>query len=154
MKKLPRSYIDKSTEKHTPEQIERMWNYKNAVDPRILEMAQMYRADKHAKFKRLTLSEVGEREAKDILALTGVDTSGYVHAVDRNFFEHVERRHGPDGQQDRSMADLNDVARVKWVIENYDSVELINTKSSVYRNSSDQLAQHVLYTKKSMAISM
>ena len=125
LKKLPSSYIDKSTEKHTPEQIERMWNYKNAVDPRILEMAQMYREDKHAKFKRLTISEVSEHEAKDILSLTGVDVSGYVHAVDRNFFEHVERRHGPDGQQDRSMADLNDVARATYVINNYDDVKLL-----------------------------
>ena len=40
-----------------------------------------------------------------------------------NAVEHIEKRHGENGVHDQSMKNPNDLARIKFVIQNYDNVE-------------------------------
>lgn len=111
--------------KHTAEQRQAIRSYQNAVNNEMLQAAQMYRDDSGAQNTRVILSEASEREAQDIERLTSVNVEGYTHAADRNFFKHVENRHGENGEADNSMRSLKDVARVGWVVDNYDSVEVL-----------------------------
>ena len=109
--------------------------YLDAVDQEVLEAAQTYRADKNAKFRRIKLGDVQQREAEAIKSLTGKDVSGYTHNIDRNGFVHIENRHGINGAQDQSMSDLNDVARQGWVIENYDDIGRLKGRDGKYVDS-------------------
>lgn len=109
--------------------------YLDAVDQEVLEAAQAYREDKNAKFRRIKLGDVQQREAETIKKLTGKDVSGYTHNIDRNGFVHIENRHGTNGTQDQSMSDLNDVARQGWVIENYDDIGRLKDRNGEYVDS-------------------
>lgn len=109
--------------------------YLDAVDQEVLEAAQTYREDKNAKFRRIKLGDVQQREAETIKKLTGKDVSGYTHNIDRNGFVHIENRHGTNGTQDQSMSDLNDVARQGWVIENYDDIGRLKDRNGEYVDS-------------------
>jgi len=120
----PDSFIQ-PTPDHTPEQKAEIQAYHNATNSKMLEAAEMYKDNPGAKNKRVLLSEVGEREGADIQQILGLNVEGYTHTADRSFFTHVEKRHGEHGEADQSMRSLNDVARVGWVLENYDSVERV-----------------------------
>lgn len=128
--------------------------YLEAVDPKILEAAQMYRDDRNAKFGRYKLGDVQEREIREIKELLGIDVSGYSHSIDKNGFNHIEKRHGSDGEADRTMADLNDVARIGWVLGHFDSVERVVDKNGNpvyakgYLDSEGNPAPVIVYRKK------
>ena len=70
------------------------------------------------------ISAVSPREANDIKSLTGVDVEGATHNIQADNVRHIALRHGANGTADRSMANLEDVARARYVLENYDSIEL------------------------------
>lgn len=113
------------TTSHTAKQQRDILAFQKAVDNDVLRAAQTFRQDPNSDNIRIPISKVGSREAADIKSLAGVDVTGYEHTADRNFFRHVENRHGANGEADQSMSELDDVARVGWVIGNYDSVELV-----------------------------
>lgn len=100
--------------------------YQNAVDKNVLDVAQMYRENKNAKNQRIQVAKVSERMAADIERLLGIDITGYTVWADKTTFNHIEKRHGEDGKHDSSMANLNDVARMGYVVENYDSIDLVH----------------------------
>lgn len=108
---------------HTLKQQEEIKSFHAAVDERMLKAAEKFKDNPGAKNERVLLSEVGERESADLNDTFGLDVTGYTHTADKGFFRHVEDRHGENGAQDQSMKNLTDVARVGWVLENYDSVE-------------------------------
>jgi hypothetical protein len=99
--------------------------YQNAVDENVLDVAQMYRENKNAKNQRIQVAEVTGQMVDDVRRLTGTDVSGYTVWADKTTFNHIEKRHGVNGEQDHSMANLNDVARMGYVVENYDSIDLV-----------------------------
>ena len=99
--------------------------YQNAVDENVLDVAQMYRENKNAKNQRIQVAEVTGQMVDDVRRLTGTDVSGYTVWADKTTFNHIEKRHGVNGEQDHSMTNLNDVARMGYVVENYDSIDLV-----------------------------
>jgi len=149
----PDSFIQ-STAEHTPEQKAEIRAYHNATNSKMLEAAEMYKNNPGAKNTRVLLSEVGEREGAEIQRLTGIDVTGYTHTADKSFFRHVEDRHGEQGEQDMSMKNLPDVARVGWVIENYDSLDYIRDDDGEIKRASgylDKNREHmplIRYTKQ------
>lgn len=148
------SSVIKITPEHTNKQQKDIIAYHSAVNSDMYNAAQTFKANPGGTNKRILISEVKDREANDILNLTGVDVAGYVHAADRGFFTHVERRHGENGDHDKTMSALEDVARVGWVIDNYDSVELLRDsngnpeKSKAYRDKHDQPEMLIRYKKQ------
>ena len=120
----------------------------------MVELCEEYRANKNGKFKRYTISPVTDVEASDISALTGTDLSGYVHAIDKNGFNHIEKRHGINGENDSNMSNASDVARIGYVLANYDSVELALKEDGTpdaavgYMDSNDNPSKKLIYSKK------
>lgn len=139
---------------YSADEIRNIQGYLQSVDKNMVELCEEYRANKNGKFKRYTISPVTDVEASDISALTGTDLSGYVHAIDKNGFNHIEKRHGVNGEQDKSMSNASDVARIGYVLANYDSVELAlkedGTPDAVYGYLDAQMrpAKKLVYSKK------
>ena len=125
--------------------------YKKAVNPKIIDFVERVRnlKDKNVAGKiKIELSSVNEREVQDIKKLTGIDTSEYKRDMDGNTVIHVENRHGENGATDHSMSDVNDLARIEYVLENYDNIESAKDDNGRYRDSDNKLSKSVVYSKR------
>lgn len=149
--------VDTSPEQHTPEQQASIQEYQNSVDNRVLAFIRKWNGLKNADYKkkaRVRLDTVSERAVSDLKSVVGVDVTGYTHSIDGNALQHIEKRHGTNGEADHSMANENDIARISYVLENYDSVKpLLNAdgsqkRSSMFSNADNTPAPLVLYAKQ------
>ncbi len=141
-------------EAHSPEMQKVMKEYEAAVDPEILELAEKYRENPSADFERKNISPVGKRQQADLERILGGDFSGYTNAINKNGFNHIEKRHGINGEHDHTMANLKDVARTGYVLNNYDTVEQVfnpdgtPARSAEFRNKNDEPSYLVQYSKR------
>lgn len=140
--------LNENTEEHTPEQLKIMQEYEDAVDENLLDFVQYAKEHKNDNRTNVTLSEVSERGAKDIRNLTGIDVTGYEHNLKVNTINHIENRHGINGDADHSMADDNDIARIQYVLDNYDNVELLDETSREFKNKDNMQAPMIRYSKR------
>lgn len=106
--------------------------YVNSTDRELKRFVENSRSGVRKKRDFKDFSSVGQREAADVKAATGVDVSGYKHRLKTSTIqEHIDVRHGANGKADMSMADSNDIARMGYVLDNYDSVELLKGKDGI-----------------------
>lgn len=149
--------INTDPQQHTPEQQARIQEYQGSVDSRILSFIHKWNGLKNADYKkraRVRLDTVSERAASDLKSTVGIDATGYRHSIDGNALQHIEKRHGKNGEADHSMANENDIARISYVLDNYDSVKpLLNADgsqklSSMFNNADNTPAPLVLYAKQ------
>lgn len=146
----------KPASEYSEEKQQDIHDYLNAVDDEILEAAQRYREDKNAPMTRIDISPVSEAEAARLFELDGKDYSDYMHRIDKNAFNHIEKRHGKNGLADRTMADLRDIARIGYVIEHADNIELgdigkndeLITLSNKYMDKNNTQMRMIQYSKK------
>lgn len=112
---------------------------------------------KNADYKkraRVQLDTVSERAVSGLKSTVGVDATGYRHSIDGNALQHIEKRHGKNGEADHSMANENDIARISYVLDNYDEVRPLLDKngqpkrSQHHRNADGSQAPIVLYSKR------
>jgi len=99
------------------------------------------------------LQAVTDKEALAIKSLIGIDVSGYTHSINGSSVTHIEKRHGVNGAHDNSMAFAEDVARVEFILKNYDSVNALLTEDfrrfpRVWKNSDGTPSQMIKYEKQ------
>jgi hypothetical protein len=85
------------------------------------------------------------------MRITGIDVTGHKTQLEARIIEHILKDHGEHGITDQSMRDINDIARIQHVIDNYDSMENGGTSSAyVYQNQHGRNAhaQTVVLKKK------
>lgn len=136
---------------HTPQEQAIIEEYQAAVDEELVDYIETVKANPGAKNGRFTLKNVSDRAAADIKKLTGVDVAGNKTQLEGRIVEHILKDHGEDGAADQSMRDVNDIARIQYVIDNYDSVEHGGTSSAyvtIKRNGKQGPAQTVVFSKK------
>ena len=123
--------------------------YKMAdVDDGILEHMEYLKNNPIDKKIDYALSPVNERMAKDVSNLVGFDISGYGNNLKPNAFDHVNKRHGADGIHDKSMANPKDIAKVQYILENYDDVALDKKRAAGFIDSNGKLSQKVVFKKR------
>lgn len=131
--------------------------YQNSVDNRVLAFIHKWNGLKNADYKkraRVQLDTVSERAVSDLKSTVGIDATGYRHSIDGNALQHIEKRHGKNGEADHSMANENDIARISYVLDNYDEVRPVLDKngeqkhSAVFCNADGSPAPIVLYSKR------
>ncbi|MCR4963624.1 MAG: hypothetical protein K6B40_07085 [Firmicutes bacterium] len=146
--------VDDKPSHHTPEEQRIIEDYKAAVDVQLKGLVEEYYANPRKPFSRHTISEVDERQASDAGRLLGGDFFGYKNAINSNGINHIINKHGPNGQTDLSMKDFNDIARVGYVLKNYDKVEIARYASGEYdlsaefRTADNKPAPMLRYSKK------
>ena len=120
--------------------------YKMAdVDDGILEHMEYLKNNPIDKKIDYALSPVNERMAKDVSNLVGFDISGYGNNLKPNAFDHVNKRHGADGIHDKSMANPKDIAKVQYILDNYDDVALDKKRAAGFTDSNGKLSQKVVF---------
>ncbi|MBR6502291.1 MAG: hypothetical protein IKT42_02505 [Clostridia bacterium] len=123
-----------------------------SVDERLKSFVERVKNGSN-KFERFTVSNVNAREVADIKELLGINIDGYTHNINTNGIKHILRRHGVSGTHDKTMSNDSDIARMGWVINNYDNVEVLfengkNVTSVEFKDKSNRPAAQIRYSKK------
>lgn len=143
-------------QKYTTEQLRTIYEYQNSVDNELLAFINKIRNLKNKNVAdkiNQTISPVSERSAQDIKELTGIDVRGFNHNFNGGRVNHIISGHGSSGTTDSSMADVNDLARIGYVLNNYDTIELATNNSDTdsnwqYRDKNNKAAPKIIYKKR------
>ena len=107
--------------------------YIKGIDPVFLSFVE--EAKKETNKKRLAWmhhtfeNNFSEQIKEKISDLLGFDVSDYKVQISGEGIKHIEKRHGKNGQNDSSMRDNNDVARMPFIIENADNAQYTLNRS-------------------------
>ena len=110
--------------------------YAAHVDQNVLKKAEEFKRDGYKNFERVKITDVTERIKTDVEKLAGVDATGYQVYATTDTFKHIEKRHGENGKHDQTMKDMRDVALMGYVLNNYDSVELVYNENGIPETTS------------------
>ena len=148
---------EKPVEDYPYNQREAIEGYADGVDNRILEFLSRVRNLKDHSYRQKTNVEIAqntERLINDVRELVGTDVTGYKHVLTGGAVEHIDKDHGKNGSSDHSMANDEDIARIGFVIENYDSAERLKDKNGkdvldvVHQNKDSSPSRVVRFSKK------
>ena len=96
----------------------------------------------------ITVGFVTELEAKTIKELTGIDVNGNRITMDADAIRHIEKRHGTNGIHDHSMQSKEDIAKICYILSNYDNIMSTETKSYKYRTKDNEPSPHIIIIKQ------
>ena len=96
----------------------------------------------------VTVAFISPKAAEKIESLTGKRVCGNRVVLDRNAIRHIEKRHGVNGKQDQSMSDVDDIARIGYVIMNFDEITYNGDKSFNHIDENGQPSPMVQFSKK------
>lgn len=99
--------------------------------------------------EKVFLRNVSGQIAQRIYDITGVNVDGYRVAIEARQIEHILKGHGENGESDHSMADLKNIAKIEYVLNNPDSIVPAGTTRAYVSNQNgrNRPAQTVLYEK-------
>ena len=145
---------EKPVEDYPYNQREAIEGYADGVDSNLLSLVEKVYSGTSDKFTRVNLGQVDEKAAQDISKLVDFSVENNSYAISTSGIQHVKNRHGKNGTHDNTMANPEDVARIPFIIHNYDNIELLTDHngepvlSSEYRNSDDTPAKMLRMSKK------
>ncbi len=74
---------------------------------------------------RHVLNTETDRALVEAQKLTGTDTSDFMQIIKGNTIQHIDKRHGIDGEADHSMANIDDFSRINFVLDNFTDARII-----------------------------
>jgi len=119
--------------------------YETSINPNIASYVRSV-LDDNVK-QNLQLIGVTDREIVEIRKLTGVDVSGYSRVLTADSVKHIRNRHGENGKADNSMSNVDDIARMEYVMWNFDSIEL-SKENRRFSNTDGSVPNTLLYKKR------
>lgn len=131
---------------HTPEQLKQMQEYYNSVDDSIVNFANKVRNKEYVK--PIEVATVSNEAAQKIEELTGISAANNKIVLDKSTIEHIDAHHGINGLSDHSMADDETLARIGYVLNNFDDCQLGKGTTGKVRLASGEQAPKVIFSKK------
>ncbi len=107
---------------HTPEQEKIIEEYKRAIDSEVRDFVEDV-INGNDKINYITVAFLPDNASKRIEEITQKHVEGSRVVLDINAVKHILNRHGENGKQDSSMSNIDDIARIGYVIMNYDDIE-------------------------------
>lgn len=83
----------------------------------------------------------------EISKLVNFDVSGFKNVIEPSEIRHIIREHGENGTADRSMKDLHDLEKLRYVIDKWDKIEL-GKGSKKYKNKDNTKAKTIVIQAK------
>lgn len=122
-------------------------NYRQAVDEDVLEFVKEASSGAEAR-NYITVAFLSDDAAKKIYELTGKQVKGNRIVLDANAVRHIVNRHGSNGKQDQSMSDFDDMARIGYVLMNYDEITYDGKTTTGHQDESGQPAPLIKISKR------
>jgi hypothetical protein len=133
-------------DKHSAEMQKVMTDYHNAVDEELERF--VHDVLDNREVLPITVGFVNEKMSNDIKRLTGLETLGNRIVITADDLRHIIKRHGAKGKADHSMQDVKDIARLCYVLANYDSIEWDGGVSSHYKTKKGEKSPQIIIKKK------
>lgn len=147
--------LSKDFEDYSINQQDVIEGYEESVDTSFREFIEREMRGELKQNDSYALKNVSDKAAADIKKAVGVDATGFKTAIEARMVAHILQGHGENGTTDHSMANIDDIARMQFVIDNYDNIEDGGKSKSYfesYVSRSGELRQHtahtVVYSKK------
>ncbi|MBQ6582418.1 MAG: hypothetical protein IJH77_01175 [Mogibacterium sp.] len=105
--------------------------YRRAADPDVLRFIRHVGTGK-TDIRSITVGFYSRETAETIEHLTGRPVQGNRVLLDVKGVRHIANRHGRNGAQDESMANPRDLARIGYVLMNYDEISFKGMTASGY----------------------
>lgn len=118
-------------------------------NPEIADLVQRVLSGDFKANDKVYLGTVPSQNAARIQEITGIDVDGFRVAIEARQIEHILNRHGIEGSADHSMAQVSDISKIQYTLDNPDSITPAGkTSAYVYmRNGKNRTADTVLYEK-------
>lgn len=123
-------------------------DFLQAVDNDFLDFVENVEGNEDGVPNSYIFGQTTEKMNEDIKRLTGIDTTSFRHSIGKNSINHIFKRHGKKGKADKSMANNKDIARVGYVLGNYEEIELLDNESKEFRDKNQKPAPMVRISKK------
>ena len=121
-------------------------NYKEAVDPEIINFINDVLSGRDVL--PLTVGFIDDKMADKIYKLTGLSVKGNRIVLGPDDVRHIIKRHGQQGKADHSMENIEDIARMSYVLANYDSIEWNGSVSNHYQTTEGNKAPKIVVSKR------
>lgn len=122
--------------------------FMNAVDKNLVDFVEKVKNNPTDNKSKYVIGSVTDRLNNDIKNTLGIDTADYVHNIKANTVSHILKRHGVNGVADSSLANVEDIARIGYVLDNYDTIEVLKETSKEYRDKNQNPAPMIRLSKK------
>jgi hypothetical protein len=118
---------------HTPKELRVMREYENAVDLDIVDFIdEVWAAPKERRNQsELNLGGVTPALQGAIGKILGIDASKYIVKMRGDVIAHIEKGHGKGGTRDNSMSDVRDIARIEYVLQDFDDAHYVGTSREI-----------------------
>ena len=115
--------LSKDFEDYSINQQDVIEGYEESVDTSFREFIEREMRGELKQNDSYALKNVSDKAAADIKKAVGVDATGFKTAIEARMVTHILQGHGENGTTDHSMANIDDIARMQFVIDNYDNIE-------------------------------
>lgn len=132
--------------RHSKEELQIINNYKKSVDLEVRNFVEKVYGGEHVQ--PITVGFLTDRAAIEIEHLTGMMVYGNRIVLDDNAVIHIKNRHGIGGEQDESMKNIDDIARIGYVLAKYDNIEFYGEYAQGYVDTNGKQAPKVVVIKK------
>ena len=132
---------------HTPEEERIISEYQNAIDEDVRSFVDGI-INGNDRINYITVAFLSNSAAEEIEELTGKSVTGNRVVLDANAVRHIIKRHGDSGKQDYSLKDINDLARMGYVIMNYDKIEFDGVTTTGYLDENGNPSPMVKISKR------
>jgi N12 class adenine-specific DNA methylase len=122
--------------------------FMNAVDKNLVDFVEKVKNNPTDSKSKYVIGSVTDRLNNDIKSTLGIDTADYVHNIKANTVSHILKRHGVNGVADSSLANVEDIARIGYVLDNYDTIEVLKETSKEYRDKNQNPVPMIRLSKK------
>ncbi len=120
--------------------------YIKSVDDEVLSF--VYKVAKGESTGSITVGFVDEGMAAQIERLTGIKINCNRILLTADAVRHIIKRHGENGKADHTMSDYKDIARICYVLSNYDSIDYTGEDSYSTLTKDGKRAPHIVISKK------
>ena len=107
------------TEAHTPEMQRIIREYQNSVDPVLLDFYNGQRPD----LDHVNVGSLRGERAQAVSDILGFDVEGYTVEFTNDSRLHTRNEHDPSVNNNKDKITPEEVARIQYVIENFDDVK-------------------------------
>lgn len=120
------------------------------VNSDIVDFVEVIEKGSFKDNDKVELKKIPEFVATQIKAITGIDVSDFKVAVEARQIAHILKDHGKNGITDHSMENVNDIAKMEYVMQEPDSISP-SGKTQAYsymRDGKNRTADTVIYERE------